>query len=278
VPYQSLIDLHTHSTASDGELSPTELVQLAAKNNIKTLALTDHDSVSGLAEARTAAAKHDITLINGIELSTRWDNKTIHIVGLNIDADNTAMIDSTIHLNQVREERAMNIGKKLAKVGINNAYENAKELAGEGTVTRQHFAQFLVNNGNAKSFSDVFKRYMIKGKPGYVSVAWPGLNETIKNIHSAGGVTVIAHPLSYKMTATKLRKLITEFKSLGGEAIEVVTGNNNTNEITTVTNYAKRYDIAASLGSDYHNDKSPWSKLGNLIALPQDLTPVWDLF
>jgi predicted metal-dependent phosphoesterase TrpH len=278
VPYQSLIDLHTHSTASDGELSPTELVQLATKNNIKTLALTDHDSVSGLAEAKTAAAKHDITLINGIELSTRWDNKTIHIVGLNIDADNPAMIDSTVHLNQVREERAINIGKKLAKVGINNAYENAKELAGDGTVTRQHFAQFLVNNGNAKSFNDVFKRYMVKGKPGYVSVNWPALDETINNINTAGGVAVIAHPLSYKMTATKLRKLITEFKSLGGEAIEVVTGNNNMNEITTVTNYAKRYDIAASLGSDYHSDKSPWSKLGNLTALPQDLTPVWELF
>lgn len=278
MPYQSSIDLHAHSTASDGELSPTELVQLAAKNSIKTLALTDHDTVSGLAEARAAATEHDITLINGIELSTRWDNKTIHIVGLNIDADNTAMLDSTIHLNQLREERAIIIGKKLAKAGIKDAYENAKELAGDGTVTRQHFAQFLVKNGNAKSFSDVFKRYLVKGKPGYVSVKWPELSDTIKNIQSAGGVAVIAHPLCYKMTATKLRKLITEFKTLGGQAIEVVTGNNNINEITTATNYAKRYDIAASLGSDYHNDKSPWAKLGNLTALPQDLTPVWELF
>lgn len=278
MPYHSSIDLHAHSTASDGELSPTELVQLAAKNGIKTLALTDHDSLSGLAEAGTAAVEHNITLINGIELSTRWDNKTIHIVGLNIDAENRAMIETTIHLNQLREERAINIGKKLAKVGINDAYENAKELAGDGTVTRQHFAQFLVNNGNAKSFSDVFKRYMVKGKPGYVSVNWPELSETIKNILSAGGVAVIAHPLRYKMSATKLRNFIIEFKTLGGQAIEVVTGNNNMNEITTVTNYAKRYDIAASLGSDYHNNKSPWSKLGNLTVLPHDLTPVWELF
>lgn len=276
--YQSSIDLHAHSTASDGELSPTELVQLAAKNGIKTLALTDHDTVSGLAEARAAAAEHDITLINGIELSTCWDNKSIHIIGLNIDADNKAMIDSTTRLNQLREERAIIIGKKLAKAGIKDAYENAKELAGDGTVTRQHFAQFLVKNGNAKSFSDVFKRYLVKGKPGYVSVKWPELSDTIKNIQSAGGVAVIAHPLCYKMTATKLRKLITEFKTLGGQAIEVVSGNNNMNEITTVTNYAKRYDIAASLGSDYHNDKSPWTKLGNLAPLPAELKPIWELF
>ena len=157
----------------------------------------------------------------------------------------------------------------LGKVGIKGAYENAKELAGDGTVTRQHFAHFLINNGNAKSFSDVFKRYLVKGKPGYVSVNWPDLSETIENIHSAGGVAVIAHPLCYKMTATKLRKFITEFKTLGGQAIEVVNGNSNMKEITTVTNYAKRYDIAASLGSDYHNDKSPWSRLGNLTALPR---------
>ena len=276
--YQSSIDLHAHSTASDGALSPAALIELAAKNKIRTLALTDHDTVSGLAEAQSAANKYDIDLINGIELSTRWDNKTIHIVGLNIDAENKAILDSTIHLNQLREERAINIGKKLAKANIQDAYENAKQLAGDGTVTRQHFAQFLINNGHAKSFTDVFKRYLVKGKPGYVSVNWPTLEETINNINNAGGVAVIAHPLRYKMTATKLRKLISEFKTLGGKAIEVVTGNNNMNEITTASNYAKHYDIAASVGSDYHNDNSPWSQLGNLTALPQGLTPIWELF
>lgn len=276
--YQSEIDLHAHSTASDGALTPTELVKLAVNRKVQTLALTDHDSVAGLSEAQTAATEHKLTLINGIELSTRWDNKTIHIVGLNIDANNNALHKFTDHLNHLREERAIKIGKKLAKAGILEAYENAKILAGDGTVTRQHFAQFLIQNGNAKSFTDVFKRYLVKGKPGYVSVSWPLLDETINNITNAGGVAVIAHPLRYKMTATKLRKLITEFRSLGGKAIEVVTGNNNLNEITTVANYAKRYDIAASLGSDYHNDKSPWSKLGNLTTLPQGLTPVWELF
>ncbi len=274
--YQSNIDLHAHSTASDGELSPSELVALAVKNGVETLALTDHDTISGLAEAQIAAAKHKLNLINGIELSTRWDNKTIHIVGLNIDANSKTLLDATIHLNKLREERAIKIGKKLEKVGINNAYENTRKLAKNGTVTRQHFAQFLVANGHAKSHADVFSRFLVNNKPGYVSVEWPTLAETINYINTAGGVAVIAHPLRYNMTATKLRKLISEFKYSGGKGIEVVTGNNNQEEITTVTNYAKKYDVAASIGSDYHNSNTPWVKLGRLSTIPQGLTPVWE--
>lgn len=276
--YQSTIDLHAHSTASDGELTPTELVEKAAGNNVETLALTDHDTVAGLAEAQTAASRHNLSLINGIELSTRWNNQTLHIVGLNIKADSKIIIDATIHLNQLREERAIKIGEKLGKVGIDNAYEKTKQISGNGTITRQHFAQFLVANGHAKNHADVFKRFLVSNKPGYVSVEWPSLDETINNINAAGGVAVIAHPLRYKMTATKLRKLISEFKDIGGKAIEVVTGNNNQNEIDTVTNYAKRYDIAASLGSDYHNTKTPWAQLGKLKSLPRGLTPIWELW
>lgn len=276
--YQSTIDLHAHSSASDGELTPSELVTLAANNGVETLALTDHDTISGLPEAQIAANQHKLNLINGIELSTRWDNKTIHIVGLNIDAHSKTMLDATILLNQLREERAIKIGEKLEKAGISNAYENTKKLAGNGTITRQHFAQFLVANGNASNHADVFKRFLVNNKPGYVSVEWPTLTETIDNINNAGGVAVIAHPLRYKMTATKLRKLISEFKNNGGKAIEVVTGNNNKEEITTVTNYAKKYDVAASLGSDYHNSNTPWAKLGRLTTIPLGLTPVWELW
>lgn len=276
--HQSHIDLHAHSTASDGELTPTELVAMAVHNGVTTLALTDHDTVSGLKEANSEATQHNIQLINGIELSCRWDNKTIHVVGLNINADDKTMINATVKLNQLREDRAIKIGEKLEKAGITNSLHEAKKLVGTGTVTRQHFAQFLVKNGYAKNHNDVFKRYLVKGKPGYVSVEWPALNETINTIHTAGGVAVIAHPLRYKLTATKLRQLIFDFKESGGEAIEVVTGNNNKDEITTMTNYAKQYDIAASLGSDYHNSHSPWVQLGNLTALPEGLTPVWDIW
>ncbi len=275
---KSTIDLHVHSTASDGELTPTRLVEKASLNGVETLALTDHDTVAGLGEAHAAAILHNITLINGIELSTRWNNKTVHIVGLNIDANNQNIVNSTGYLKHLRKERAIKIGEKLQKVNIENAYEDASKLAGNGTVTRQHFAQVLINNDHAKNHTDVFKRFLVKNKPGYVAVEWPSLEETITNIINAGGVAVIAHPLRYKMTATKLRKLISEFKEIGGRAIEVVTGNNNQNEIVTATNYAKRYEIAASIGSDYHNDQTPWAQLGKLTTIPQGLTPVWELW
>lgn len=274
----STIDLHTHSSASDGAYSPAVLIEKAWDAGVKTLALTDHDTVSGLDEARAAADKIGLHLINGIELSTLWNHKTIHIIGLNIDANSTAIIKATDQLKQLREERAMTIGNKLAKVGINNAYENAKRLAAEGTVTRQHFSRYLVEAGYAKNQNDVFKRYLVKNKPGYVSVEWPNIEETLTQINDAGGIAVIAHPLRYKMTASKLRQLINEFKTFGGKAIEVITGHNNAEEITLATNYAKRYEIAASIGSDFHNEQSSWGQIGRLAALPKGLTPVWELW
>jgi 3',5'-nucleoside bisphosphate phosphatase len=273
-----VFDLHTHSNASDGILPPELLVEKASAVGINTLALTDHDTVAGLASAQSAARKYNITLINGIELSTHWNNKPIHVVGLNIKADCGAIIDATIHLNQLREERAIKMGDKLKKVGIDGAYENAKRIAGNGTVTRQHFSTFLVENGHAKNQSDVFKRYLVNNKPGYAAVEWPSLEETIYQINAAGGIAVIAHPLRYNMTATKCRNMIKEFKELGGQAIEVVTGHNQSSEIEIATNYAKRFDVAASVGSDFHNGKTAWGKLGKLAALPQGLTPVWELW
>ena len=242
------------------------------------MALTDHDTVSGLNEAKDAADEAGISLINGIELSTHWNHKTIHVVGLNIGPDNQVLKQASIDLNQLREARAIKIGEKLKKVGIDGAYESAKEIAGKGTVTRQHFSQFLVKAGHAKDQKDVFKRYLVKSKPGYVSVDWSSLEDTVTRINNDGGVAVIANPLRYKMTATKLRNMIAEFKELGGKAIEVVTGNNNKDEIITASNYVKKYDIAASLGSDYHNDQTPWAPLGKLTTLPEGLTPVWELW
>ena len=274
----SHIDLHTHSTASDGAYTPTVLIEKAWQAGVKTMALTDHDTVSGLDEAQSAANKLGLSLISGIELSASWNHKTIHIVGLNIDAKSSAITEATKYLQQLREERAINIGEKLAKAGINDAYENAKRFAANGTVTRQHFSRYLVEAGYAKNQTDVFKRYMVKNKPGYVSVEWPDIEETLTHINNAGGIAVIAHPLRYKMTTTKLRKLIDEFKTYGGKAIEVVTGHNNAEEITLATNYAKRYEIAASIGSDFHNELTSWGQIGKLAALPEDLTPVWELW
>ena len=274
----SKIDLHTHSNKSDGELSPYDLVTKASNNGIQILALTDHDTVAGLSEAKRAAVKKNITLINGVELSTQWDNKTIHIVGLNIAAENILIIKTCKKLKALRKERAKKISQKLSKVGIKGAYEYTKKIAVNGNITRFHFAQFLIKQNYAKNQSDVFKNYLVKNKPGYTSANWPNLSETINLINTIGGVAVIAHPLRYKITATKLRKLIDEFKQCGGKAIEVITSHNISKEITTVSNYAKKYNLAASIGSDFHNESMSWNKLGELPLLPEGLIPVWKLW
>ncbi len=271
-------DLHTHSTASDGVFSPSELVTRAHSLSIKTLAVTDHDTVAGLDAAQQTAASLDIHVINGIELSTRWQNQTIHVVGLQIDPSSPAMIEAINRLQNLREERAVRIGEQLEKSGISDAYQNALRLAAGGTVTRQHFSRFLVEGGHATNQTDVFKRYLVRNKPGYVSVAWPELNETINCIREAGGIAVIAHPLRYKMTAAKLRRLIVAFKEGGGQAIEVITGHDIPSEIKLAADYARKYEIAASVGSDFHNESTAWGQLGQLQTLPPDLTPVWQLW
>ena len=164
--FQTIIDLHTHSTASDGALSPDSLVKKAARIGIKILALTDHDTVSGLREAQTAARKYNITLINGIELSTQWNNSTIHIIGLNINPDNKIILNATHHLKQLREERAIHIGEQLSTAGIDDAYKNARQIAGSVTITRQHCAQFIVENGYVNNQTEVFNRFLVRNKPG----------------------------------------------------------------------------------------------------------------
>ncbi len=273
-----VFDLHTHSNASDGIFPPAVLIEKASAAGINTLALTDHDTVAGLAAAKIAANKYNITLINGIELSAHWRNKPIHIVGLNINPENDAIINAIVKLNQLREARAVAIGDRLKQVGIHGAYENAKRIAAGGTVTRQHFSTFLIENGYAKNQADAFAQYLANKKPGYVVVDWPGLEETIAQINGACGVAVIAHPLRYKMTATQLCTMIQDFKGLGGQAVEVVTGHTQLAEIRRMADYAKRYDVAASVGSDFHNETTAWNQLGKLATLPSGLRPVWALW
>ena len=272
------IDLHTHSFASDGAFSPTDVIKKAKNKGIETIALTDHDTVAGLKEAQQAANQANINFVNGIEFSTEWNTKPIHVVGLNINPESEYIINAVDQLKELREERANRISHKLKKAGIDNAYENAKRIAAGGTVTRFHFAQYIIESGHAKNQSDVFKRFLVRNKPGHVAVSWPSLENTIKTINNAGGVAIIAHPMRYKMTATKLRKLIADFKVLNGSAIEVVTGNNNPDEIKLAAQYALTYDIAASIGSDFHNEETSWNQLGKLKPLPKELTPVWELW
>ena len=271
------IDLHMHSTVSDGVLSPTELVDLCHENNVQVMALTDHDTIEGLAEARVAANKNNITLINGAEFSATWRKKVLHIIGLNIDTDNPELKSSLKDLKEQRLNRAERIAKKLDGIGISGSLDGAKKFSNGGLITRPHFAQFMVEAGHAKDPQDAFKRYLGNNKKAYVSTEWPAMETVIENINNAGGIAVLAHPLRYKMTASWLRRLFASFKEEGGQGMEVVCGYYTPTEIETSSAYALKFDLMGSVGSDYHGHSQYSNKPGRIPPLPASITPVWSL-
>ena len=269
-------DLHTHTTASDGELSPKELVIKAKANGVDVLAITDHDTTEGIAEAEIEACKQNIRLLPGIELSVSWMDKNFHIVGLGIDPDNEKLKISLTETKELRQQRAIEIGKKLEKIGVTKAYYEAKELAGTHTLTRSHFARVLINQGFAKDSREVFKKYLIHNKPGFVKTNWVEMASGIQLIKDSGGEAILAHPMRYNITASWLRRFLVAFKEAGGIGIEVVTGSSNTDEIATTAAYARRFELSGSAGSDYHGFDNTWVKLGQLAAMPESVTPVWE--
>lgn len=271
-----IYDLHTHTTASDGELSPEDLVIKAKHSGIDVLAVTDHDTTSGIAEADAEASRQNIKLLPGIELSASWQDKSFHIIGLNIDPDNKTLNLSLKKTAELREQRAIDIGKRLEKVGVANAYQEARELAGIHTITRSHFARILIKQGHAKDNKDAFKKFLLNNKPGFVKTNWIELETAINLIKGSGGIAIVAHPLRYNITATWLRKMLVAFKESGGTGIEVVTGSSSADEIKTTATYAERYELAGSAGSDFHGFDSHWIKLGQLAAMPKSVTPVWE--
>ena len=271
-------DLHTHSTASDGAYAPAELVRQAHAAGVTHLALTDHDCTAGLAEALAEASACGLALIPAVEISTTWHGKSVHVVGLNVAADCPALQAGLARLQTIRRTRAEEMGRRLAKAGIEGGFEAVQAMVGAGMVTRTHFAQFLVGLGLAGSVREVFERYLVQGKPGYVPTEWAGLEEAVGWIKSAGGVAVVAHPQRYKLTGSWLSRLLREFKEAGGEALEVVAGSANLGDIQSSATAARRHGLLASVGSDFHSPENIWLKLGRLPALPQDLTPVWSLW
>ncbi|WP_333688958.1 PHP domain-containing protein [Methylococcus capsulatus] len=270
-----MYDLHAHSTASDGTLSPTELVRAATAGGIRTLALTDHDSVAGLKEAGAAAAEAGLCLIPGVELSVTWESRTIHVVGLNIVPDHAGLNQGMRRLQAVRFERAQEMDRRLTKKGIPGTLEIAVGLAGAGMVTRTHFARALVQLGQAATVRDVFDKFLTQGKPGHVPTVWAEMTAAVGWIIEAGGVAVLAHPQRYKMTGSWIGRLAGDFKAAGGEAIEVVSGNATSSDIQANAAIARRHGLLASVGSDYHGPEQSWLKLGRIPPLPAGLTPVW---
>lgn len=272
-----LYDLHCHSTASDGALSPAELVQRARLQGVTALALTDHDTTAGLAEARAAAAEAGIRFIDGIELSTTWQGKCLHVVGLNVDPAYPPLAEAIHNLQNTRLERAEQIALKLEKKRIPGALEAVRKAAGAGMITRTHFADFLLSQGHVGTLQEAFDRYLAKGKPAYVPTPWVELEIGVGWLRQSGGVAVLAHPTRYDLTASWMRRLLAEFKAFGGQAIEVVTGRSTDEEIKRVGDYARRFELAGSTGSDFHNPANQWVELGRLEALPDGIVPVWEL-
>ena len=270
-------DLHSHTTASDGTLTPGELVSRAAQAGVTHLALTDHDTIAGLPEAMQAANKQAMQIIPGAELSAMWQGRTIHIVGLHLDVDSPQLLEGIRQQLAFRDWRGKEIARRLEKkAGIENAYEGALGFVHGNLVSRSHFARYLVSRGYARDFAQAIKKYLLKGKAGHVRGEWASLVEVVGWIREAGGIAVVAHPARYKLTATKLRGLLEDFIEAGGEAIEVLSGSHTPGDVSAMTGHALRYDLLASAGSDYHGPENPWIQLGGLPQMPESCQAVWD--
>ncbi|WP_200550837.1 RNase AM [Kosakonia sp. LAM2021] len=274
--YAIIYDLHSHTTASDGLLSPEQLVHRAVEMRVGTLAITDHDTIDAIPAARTEIVRAglDLQLISGVEISTVWENHEIHIVGLNIDIDHPAMRTFLQAQSERRVQRAKLIAERLEKAHIPGAWEGAQRLAQGANVTRGHFARFLVEQGKASNIADVFKKYLARGKTGYVPPQWCTIEQAIDVIHHSGGTAVMAHPGRYNLSAKWLKRLLAYFAQCGGEAMEVAQCQQAPNERTQLAAYARQFGLLASQGSDFHQP-CPWIELGRKLWLPAGVEGVW---
>jgi predicted metal-dependent phosphoesterase TrpH len=273
-------DLHTHSTASDGTLTPAALVRRAVAAGVPILALTDHDTTEGIAEAVDVAADLGLDFVPGVEVSVTWAGRTIHVIGLGIDLNHPELVQGLAGILEFRSWRAEEMGRRLAKTGIEGAYAGALALSNGRLVGRTHFARWLVERRVEATERDVFKRFLVSGKPGYVAGDWASLEQAVGWIRASGGQAVIAHPARYKLTRTKLLELIGRFRELGGVGLEVVCGSHGRDDAFNFARHAREQRLLASAGSDFHGPQltltpQPWIDLGRLPALPTGCTPIW---
>lgn len=263
---------------SDGTLTPEALAARAKANGVALWALTDHDEIGGQQRAAAAARAVGLHYLTGVEISVTFIGQTVHIVGLGFDAENLDLQRGLSQTRGGRGQRAMDMAAGLAKAGIQGAYAGALKFAGNHElISRTHFARFLVESGVCRDTYEVFRKYLIEGKPGFVAHRWASLKDAVTWIREAGGVAVIAHPARYKFTANQEFALFTEFKGHGGQGVEVVTGSHTTAEYLTYADTAREFGLAASRGSDFHSPEESHTELGTLPYLPGNLTPVWEL-
>ena len=269
-------DLHCHSTVSDGTLEPEALAARAAANGVDLWALTDHDEVGGQQRAMDAAHANGMKYLTGVEISVTFADTTVHIVGLGFDHTDARMAEGLADTRDGRGPRAVEMGRQLAQAGIDGAYEGALKYVGNPRlISRTHFARFLVDSGVCRDTSEVFRKYLTEGKPGFVPHRWARLGDAVRWITEGGGVAVVAHPARYHFSPTLEYALFSEFKQHGGQGVEVVTGSHSAAEALRYADLAREFDLLASRGSDFHGPGESHIDLGKLSPLPAGLTPVW---
>lgn len=271
-----MIDFHCHSCFSDGELGPVALLNKAIEAQITMLALTDHDTVAGVGLLREAALNKPIQIINGIELSVRWKKYDIHVIGLNISLESQIIQSLILRQNENRINRALRISEKMNACGIDDAYAKACKIATHERVGRPHFAQVFVDEGMAPDRQSAFKRFLGRGKMAYTQTDWISIAEAVAGIVQGGGQAVLAHPLKYALTRSRLHQLISDFKEAGGKGIEVVSGEMTVAQIQDLVGLCLRFQLLASTGSDYHGDNLSRVSLGKQYQLPVNCKPIWN--
>ncbi|KXI29775.1 PHP domain-containing protein [Paraglaciecola hydrolytica] len=270
------IDLHSHTHYSDGHLSPKELIDRAHNMQVDVLAITDHDTIDGIAEAQAyqAGQKRKLHILPGVEISTSWHNFDIHILGLHVDHHDPIFLQRLAAQSAERDRRAQQISDKLAKVGINDVFADAKTMAGVGQVTRAHFARVLLARQLVNDMEAAFKKYLGKGKKAHVSPQWISIDEAISWIHDAGGKAVLAHPGHYDLSTKWLKRLVAEFSLAGGDGMEVIHSHLSPEKKKLLADLASQHQLMASSGSDFHYPNR-WTELGKNLTLPSQLVPIW---
>jgi hypothetical protein len=273
------VDLHCHSTASDGLLPPAGVVRRAAANGVDMLSLTDHDDLGGLPAARLVADEVGMRFVNGVEISIEWGGLQVHIIGYAFDADDRVLNDGLAAIRSGRISRARRMAADLETVGIGGCFDGAMRFAeNPNLISRAHFARYLVESGVCKDVRSVFESYIVPGRPGYVDHRWATLEESVGWILGAGGVAAVAHPGRYKLSRPEMRLMLDEFKRYGGQAIEIVSGSHSADNVTVFSRLAREYGFLASCGSDFHGPGESYIDLGKLASMPPGLTPVWEAF
>ena len=276
------VDLHCHSTASDGQLSPTALVERAHGRGVRVLALTDHDTLDGLPEARRAAEALGMELVDGVEVSCTWGGATIHVLGYGFDVTAEPLVKALGDLHRARWSRAEEIGRRLEAKGMPGAFEGARAIQAElgdseNAPARPHFAEFLLRQGHVKDRAEAFRKWLGAGKLGDVKQHWPSLADAVGTLREAGAWISLAHPYQYDFTRTKRRKLVADFIAAGGHALEVCNGPQPAEQVGVLSILVREFGLMVTAGSDFHGP-SDWSELGLYRRVPEDLPPLWPRF